>query len=126
MSLHFVVTSHHLHCMLAKTQFPRTGFSWTFLRFVRFSLGYVCVPGSLAGWPLTMAAGTSHYIQSRIVKHSLDLRLLKGRSLQCGFAAKFPNADLNFAVDFGVDFSLLLFSKKKAQKNPPQNYTFTL
>ena len=35
--------------------------------------------------------------------------------------AKLPNSHLNFAVDFLVDFSSLLFPKKKAQKNPPKN-----
>ena len=36
-------------------------------------------------------------------------------------AAKLPNSDLKFAVDFLVDFFLLFFPRKKARKNPPKN-----
>ena len=35
-------------------------------------------------------------------------------------AAKLLNSDLNFAVDFWVDFLLLFFPRKKAQNNPPK------
>ena len=41
-------------------------------------------------------------------------------------AAKLPNSDLNFAMDFGVDFfppvfSFYFFRRKKTRKNPPKN-----
>ena len=35
-------------------------------------------------------------------------------------AAKLPNSDLNFAVDFLVDFPLFVILRKKARKNPPK------
>ena len=39
-------------------------------------------------------------------------------------AAKLPNSVLNFAVDFGVDFSLLFFPrKKKSTRKSPAKFT---
>ena len=41
------------------------------------------------------------------------------------FAAKLPNSDLNFAVDFLVDFFLLFFQEKaeKIHKKSPAKFT---
>ena len=36
-------------------------------------------------------------------------------------AAKLPNSDLNFAVDFWVDLFLVLFARKKARNNPQKS-----
>ena len=36
-------------------------------------------------------------------------------------APKLPNSDLKIAMDFGVDFFLLLCPSKTARKNPPKN-----
>ena len=44
-------------------------------------------------------------------------RFVKARFLQCGFwAAKLPNSDLNFAVEFLVDFSSFFFQGKRPKK----------
>ena len=37
-------------------------------------------------------------------------------------AAKLPNSDLKFAVDFGVDFIILFFPRKKAPKIPRKSH----
>ena len=42
-----------------------------------------------------------------------------GRSLQC--SCKIPNFDLNFAVDFGMDFFLFL-PRNDAPENPQKNH----
>ena len=48
--------------------------------------------------------------------------IVKGQILAVWIlAAKLLCSDLNFAVDFGVEFFLLFFQGKRPQSNPPPN-----
>ena len=53
------------------------------------------------------------------VRSQIASESVKARTLQCGFWPRnSPNSDLNYAVDFGLDFSSYFFQGKRPQENP--------
>ena len=85
---------------------------------VKYLCGYECESSSVQLISMRKTKANKYFLENEF---HFNVRVngncfFKARSLQCDLAAKLPNSDLNFAVDFWVDFILMFFPGRKAPK----------
>ena len=92
-------------------------------RFLRKKIQADCLlMGETTMWLNICLMGVDTGVLASSLVQAFLFNIRQGRILAVWIlAAKLPNSDLNFAVEFLVDFSLLFFPRKKARKNPPKN-----